>query len=75
MQTETKDITQHRLRTILFECIDEVRAGTMDVARAKMVNEMARTINTQANLQMQAANTFHRTNAGQLFQTPETTQP
>jgi hypothetical protein len=68
MKLETKDITQHRLRNILFDCIEELRAGTMDVEKAKMVNEIARSINTQANLQLRAAETFNNVENDGIFE-------
>ena len=57
----------NNLRDILFQTIHDVRDGKIDVEKAKMVNELGKTINDQAHLHIKAAETFRGVSSDGLF--------
>ena len=56
------------LRNILFDTIKEVRENKIEIEKAKMVNDLAQTINAQANILIKAAETFGGVNSQGLFE-------
>jgi hypothetical protein len=59
------------LRNILFDTIKEVRENKIEIDKAKMVNDLAQTINAQANILIKAAETFGGVNSQGLFDTEQ----
>lgn len=55
------------LREILFDTIEGVKNGTLDIDKAKTINDLAKSINDQANTVIRAADTFRSVEGGQLF--------
>lgn len=55
------------LRAVLFETIEKVSNGSLDVEKAKTVNELAKTINDQAKIHIHAAEVFRGVDSNGLF--------
>jgi hypothetical protein len=65
--------TLEDLRNILFETIENVKTGKVDVEKARMINDLAKTINDQAGLTIKAAETFGSVSGGDLFKSKRLT--
>lgn len=59
------------LRTILFETIDAVREGKLDLERAKMVGELSQVMVNSAKVEVQYASATGQKGSSFLEQKPE----
>ncbi len=66
----SKNLTD--LRTALFETLEGLKAGTMDIDRAKMINEVGKTLVDTARVEVDFLSVTNGVESAFIETTPET---